>query len=351
MTLIEVPPLSPVEEKIVVLRHLTAFDLLAVAYPTLRRHEHSANIVLAHALARAPVEFVLTEGQFLAESDVQPPLPPSPQPVPDSNNFWLSVWSQPTKSKPVLDVVLSCLDSPLGDYPIFLWAAVATQGPGLGRRVGALVEHLAACVDPKRVFAVFGPTDLATAFSTTWARLTGFQTAADPLYNAFHACCTPQTLRVLTPTKTPHRGVRKATRFDTEAVAKLCEEFANSSEYPLNKSEATIEAKQLIDKGQLWVYETATGEIATICAVSRTSLRVSAITKVYTLPKWRRHGFARDLVQVTTQRLFECGKYSVVLYVGRDNAARRVYERIGFQMEDTDAWMEFGFVGTNAGHW
>lgn len=51
----------------------------------------------------------------------------------------------------------------------------------------------------------------------------------------------------------------------------------------------------------MWVYE-AMGEIGSICAVTRNSSMVSAITKVYTTPKWRRRGFAEHLVRQVTQR-------------------------------------------------
>lgn len=50
-------------------------------------------------------------------------------------------------------------------------------------------------------------------------------------------------------------------------------------DYPLSLADATAEARQLIDKGQLWV-GTLMGEVASICAVTRSSLNVSAITKV-----------------------------------------------------------------------
>ena len=48
----------------------------------------------------------------------------------------------------------------------------------------------------------------------------------------------------------------------------------------MSLADATAEARQLIDKGQLWV-GTLMGEIASICAVTRSSLHVSAITKVH----------------------------------------------------------------------
>ena len=50
---------------------------------------------------------------------------------------------------------------------------------------------------------------------------------------------------------------------------------------------ALLEAEELISKGLIWVYEADGSEIAMICAVTRSSHNVSAITKVYTTPKWR----------------------------------------------------------------
>ena len=64
---------------------------------------------------------------------------------------------------------------------------------------------------------------------------------------------------------------------------------------------AKIEAKELIAKGQLWVYAVG-GEVTTICAVTRNTHRVSAITKVYTTPKWRRRGCAEFLVRYVTEQ-------------------------------------------------
>jgi len=90
-------------------------------------------------------------------------------------------------------------------------------------------------------------------------------------------------------------------------------------------------------------------------------MKVSAITKVYTCPNWRRQGFAEHLVRSVTRRLLlDCGKESVVLYVGHENSARRVYHRVGFvglsgnpeeRPEDVEDALELGFVGTNRGHW
>lgn len=49
----------------------------------------------------------------------------------------------------------------------------------------------------------------------------------------------------------------------------------------------------------MWVYD-ASGDITTICAATRNSPRVAAITKVYTTPRWRRRGCAELLVRAVT---------------------------------------------------
>jgi predicted GNAT family acetyltransferase len=64
---------------------------------------------------------------------------------------------------------------------------------------------------------------------------------------------------------------------------------------------AIKEATLLVRNKQLWVHEIrqddAVPEIASIVAVTRESNTVSAITKVYTNPQWRRRGCAERLVR------------------------------------------------------
>ncbi|KAJ6621144.1 acyl-CoA N-acyltransferase [Mycena sp. CBHHK59/15] len=329
-----------------VFQHDSAVDFLAVTYPTLRQHERSANIVLAHALNRAPAEYVLTDCQFLTDGDIQLPNATHPH---RASNFWVTVWSYPPQAKPVLDLVLSCLESTLGNYPIFLWTPMpqsALSSEWLGHRMESITEHLHSCIEPERVFSVFGTTTVVNSFARAWATLTHFEIIPQPVYEAFFSFCTPQSLRAAIVDV----GIRtrRAAMRDLEVVARLCQEFTNDSYYHLTVARATMEARELIDKGQLWVCETK-GEIASICAVTRSSLYVSAITKVYTTPKWRRHGFAERLVREVTQILFKCSKHSVVLYVGCENNAQRIYRRVGFSWEEV--WMEVGFAGTDRGHW
>ena|SRR5882762_6275848 len=59
-----------------------------------------------------------------------------------------------------------------------------------------------------------------------------------------------------------------------------------------------------------------------------------------------------------TRRLFARGKERVVLYVGYENGALRVYDKVGFvglfgpeRPKGVEDVLELGFVGADRGHW
>ncbi|KAH9858327.1 hypothetical protein C2E23DRAFT_177067 [Lenzites betulinus] len=350
-----------------VLQHNTAACFLSYTAPFLRKHEASSNIVLAHALKRVDAQTALSGFEFTSESDVYARFHSddleSYTPRPTRGAFWLTVWSHSSPSSPPsLDIVLACVDWTLGDYPVFLWTpnrVSASSSAWLAPRVAELAAQLNCCVPPERVFSVFGLTSLVKAFARTWTHLTGFTVEPEPFYAALFSYCTTDTFRDSeAPLPDGHR-LRKATAGDLEPVAQLCKEFADDSIFfPLSIERARVEARELISKGLLWVYDAA-GDITTICAVTRNSHRVSAITKVYTTPRWRRRGCAEYLVrEVTAQLLFSVGKESVVLYVGHENNAQRVYDRVGFaglcgkdKPDAVEDSIELGFAGTDRGHW
>lgn len=119
-------------------------------------------------------------------------------------------------------------------------------------------------------------------------------------------------------------------------------------------------------------------EIATIVAVTRKSNGIAAITKVYTPEKCRGNRLAEKLVRHVCKeyeleifmlhndinsflfRLLQTYE-KVVLYVGVDNAAKRVYGRVGFlgliegsiSSGEVEHWIEIGFDQTKVvlGHW
>lgn len=360
------PGLTPAVHSLV-MQHDSASDFLAVSYPTLRRHEASSNIVLAHALKRVTTEAALAGFQFTSDADVEAGLSAADAssftPHPTTGAFWLTLWSSPSpNSPPSLDIVLSCVDWTLGDYPIFLWTPKqqnAVSSSWLNTRIIQLAEHLRICVSSERVFSVFGMTPLVKSFTRHWSHLTGHTVEPEPFYAAYFSFCTTKTFKPSDLPLPAGHHLRRATITDLNSLAQLCKEFADDSVYfPLTLDRARVEARELVAKRQLWVYE-LNGAITTICAVTRNTHRVSAITKVYTTPKWRRRGCAELLVRhVTAQLLFEYGKEKVVLYVGHDNSAQKVYHRVGFaglcgepKIEGVEDSLELGFTGTARGHW
>ncbi|KIJ22010.1 hypothetical protein PAXINDRAFT_63986 [Paxillus involutus ATCC 200175] len=353
------PGLNLNTASILVVEHRTPESFLSVAYPTLLHHERSSNIVLAPALKQVSAEAALTGCQFVTHPEVSLDLSPSDGP---NESLWLTLWSTSPGNTCDLEMVLACHRAGQNDLPVFLWSPqsrLLLSPQWLNSRVSPLAERLVSCVPPTRIFSVFGATPLVKAFCKSWTTLTGFQIEPEPFYSSCFTYCTKETI---TDSPDDHLSVRHCTRramsSDIEDVARLCKEFADDSIYfPLTIERARVEADELISKGQVWLYEVS-GAVAAICAVTRTSLNVSAITKVYTCPNWRRRGFAEHLVRYVTRKLFECGKGSVVLYVGHENSARRVYHRVGFvglldqeKPEGVEDALELGFIGTDRGHW
>ena len=65
-----------------------------------------------------------------------------------------------------------------------------------------------------------------------------------------------------------------------------------------------------------------------------------------------------ELMNASDRLLFDCGKESVVLYVGYENSAQKVYHRVGFaglcgdaKVDGVEDSLELGFVGSSRGHW
>ncbi|KAA1468083.1 hypothetical protein DENSPDRAFT_833271 [Dentipellis sp. KUC8613] len=361
-------PVHPSSPSTFIVYHDTAADFLSATFPTLRKHEESANIVLAHALKLVGTEAALTGCHFTNDSDVRSWLSQSRNGSPHSSAhtgpFWLTVWSSPSPFiAPTLDLVLACVNWTLGDYPIFLWTPKhpsMVSSSWLMPRITLLIENLLYYVPPERVFSVFGLTSLVKYFSKLWTEITSIRIEAEPFYAAYYTYCTLNTFREHTAPLPHGDSIRRARMSDLAGVAQLCKEFADDSVYfPLSLDRATIEARELIQKGLIWIYE-ADAEVTTICAVTRSSQNISAITKVYTTPKWRRRGFAEHLVRNVTRRLLmDCGKRTVTLYVGHSNSAQRVYDRVGFvglcgkdKPEGVEDALELGFVtGAPRGHW
>jgi predicted GNAT family acetyltransferase len=216
-----------------------------------------------------------------------------------------------------------------------------------------------------RVFSVFSVDKVTEAFAQTWEELTGIKRVEEPYYDAIFSVCTASTLvrqqRAARPSENVVLEPRLAVEQDAEQIAKQCEDFAATSPpFFLTDDKAREEARILIANKQVWVLEmkkpNEKPEIATIVAVTRKSEGVATITKVYTPAKWRGNGCAERLVRHVCIELLE--KYQqIVLYVGVENCAKVVYDRVGFQGLSegsvSERWVETGFdrKKVELGHW
>ena len=221
---------------ITVVQHQTATDFLSATHLHLRDDERSSGIVFAHALKRLRKE---AGSALTTPRDVEDWLRfPRHQVRDDPNAFWLTVWSiDPTTNTAKLDLVLSCIDWTLGNYPIFLWSPQPKDKTWLIPRITKITNHLLDCAPPERVFSVFGMTWLVKTFSEYWTGLTGYEVEPEPFYAALLSYCTESTFINSSSRLPAGHVIRLATKSDVEAVAQLCKEFGDDSVslFPLSR--------------------------------------------------------------------------------------------------------------------
>ncbi|KAF9454124.1 hypothetical protein P691DRAFT_770837 [Macrolepiota fuliginosa MF-IS2] len=276
------------------------------------------------------------------------------------DNLWITCSSGAQVSAP--DLVLSCNEDSHGNkLPIFIASslpmATLSNTDFLMPRLQRLVATLYDEISRTRVFSVFAVAPITIAFSQLWTEKTGIPRELQPYYSATYARCTKQSFRnkQFTILGDTSYDLRLAERNDVDAVSDLCHGFAlTSPPFILTPQKACEEAEFLINHKQVWVHTInrpgAKEEIASIVAVTRESASVSAITKVFTNPRWRGKRCAERLVRYVTKiLLYKHNKEAVVLYVGRENAARKVYQRVGFTAPSGQALCDD--QGSNEGHW
>ncbi|KAJ3995486.1 hypothetical protein F5050DRAFT_1766786 [Lentinula boryana] len=291
----------------------------------------------------------------------------------DNDNLWISCSSVDLNGNRSLDLFLSCTESEMGKYPIFIVATVPFSyltNQFLAPRVYNLILAIKRAGIPlQRVYSIFAPEPIAQLFAEIWTKFTGVAHYEPPYYAAMLSFCTRSSLRNR-QAKRMHGSVRynlrTASMSDLEAVAALCYRFSAESEpFILDKSGALKEAEILIRKEQVWVHETQTEgsarpEIACLVAYTRNTQTTATITKVITSPRHRGLGCAQRLVRQVCKHLLYSGKHSVALYVAHDNnAAGKVYHNVGFLgldnqvIEGVERWSEIGFdrAKVQLGHW
>lgn len=322
--------------------HQSPSSFLKATKTHLQAHQRKLNVILPHAEKLAAQERAgrLAPGQF-----------------------WVTAWSAPS----TIEFILSCTEHHLGTYPlfvVFLRPLSTLPGSYINAQMSLLAQELCNIVEPTRVFSIFGQEAPIKALAGHWTTLTGVKQILEPYYEASSSYCTKETLVIkdedsaLLPVG---HEMRLATAEDANAVAQLCQEFAEDSPpFTLTPTRAMQEALYMIQNNSVSVY-TIGGIVTTIVAVTRRSASVAGMTKVYTTPRYRGRGCAEKLVAYVCQRQLATGIDSVVLFVGHALSAARVYHRVGFvgvgpgkspqYTPDAENWLEIGFHGATLGHW
>ncbi|KAG8744638.1 hypothetical protein FRC10_009671 [Ceratobasidium sp. 414] len=347
-----------------VLVHHTATDFLDATEHILEKHELTSNIIYpcaikARTYERLPVSAARGAAYWSA---------PRPATAKPSRQFWITQWTvRSAATAPTLDFVVAVTNGQFGGYPVFIWSPHSSGDMTpyfLSPRIQTIVSHLQWAGPAERVFSVFGQDPVVEAFTNMWSQTTSKLPEPEVFYAAKFSFCTAKTL-LPAPTPITGHSLRLATRADLDQCAQLCKEFADDSVYfPLSLSDGRLQAQTMIDARQLWVYDTPQGIATIVASTRRTTDAVASINKVYTPPAHRGKGCAQRLVAHVTRALLSGTEGStkhraVVLYVGHDNSAARVYHRVGYQglaegvprPREVENWLEIGFQGTDRGHW
>lgn len=337
--------------KVTIATYTSARAISQPVWEALRSHPREANIMLPTA-----------EKALANEKSGVPPT---------GKECWISCTTIDPLLSESIDFVLSCAEGAMGSYPIFIFSTrpiAELDEEFLFPRLSLLVKALRDAVNVSRVYSIFAPEPVAQMFTDLWVELTGIRFIREPYYAATFSYCTRQTHtdRSITTHPSLQYDLRPAVESDIPSVAELCFGFAESSEpFVLTREGSIKEATLLVCNKQVWVHGIQRGdeaaEIASIVCTTRQSAEVSAITKVYTNPKWRKLGCAERLVRRVCKHLLKT-KESVVLYVAHDNkAAANVYHRVGFvgldgsseSVKGVEPWLEIGFDRkvVELGHW
>ncbi|KAH9485671.1 hypothetical protein JR316_0002581 [Psilocybe cubensis] len=270
--------------------------------------------------------------------------------------------------------IASCTRGYMGDYPLFIYTPIPSDQliphyirPAL-TMIATTLFH-SRLISPRRIYSVFAQETVTLTFASVWTEITGIAPESTPYYHAKISYATQDSVarsnRDVSPIRNAFCEMRPAVASDVVGIADLCFRFAKESEpFVLSWQAALEEARILVQCGQVWVY-TATfpgrpTAIASIVATTRNTDVAAAITKVYTHPDFRSQGCAERLVRKVCFHLLQTKKY-IVLYVGLDNRAANVYQKVGFlgigqnaqPVPLVDNWLEIGFDRNQVklGHW
>lgn len=185
-----------------------------LVWNTLRAHARRSNVILSHA------EKALTKA-IDGEHSLQ-------------DEFWITCSTFDPSSSESIDFILSCTESSMGKYPIFIFSTQHSSRLNeeyLLPRISLLVETLHSTVDVSRVFSVFAPDPVTEMFTDLWVDLTGIRFEHQPYYAATFSVCTKRTHidRSVSIHPSLRFEIRPAVESDIDNVAELCHQFALGS--------------------------------------------------------------------------------------------------------------------------
>ncbi len=147
------------------------------------------------------------------------------------DQYWISCSTY--SPQPVVDLVLSVTETPMGKYPVFIYSTrpVPELTPEyLIPRLRQLIHSLRTVVHPSRVFSIFAPYLITRLFVELWTTITGIE-QHETYYHAMFSFCTKRTFinRQLTVHPDAAYELCQATERDMMQAAELCFKFASES--------------------------------------------------------------------------------------------------------------------------
>lgn len=143
-----------------------------------------------------------------------------------SNQVWMTCTSY--TPRPSIEFILSCTESDMGTYPIFIVNTRPISQLPLRSCMFILAQALHKCVPASRVYSVFAPDPVAQTFTEIWTQLTGIKRYIEPYYAAKLTFCNGKTFINRSMTIHPELTyeLRPAVARDVAAVAELCLGFS-----------------------------------------------------------------------------------------------------------------------------
>lgn len=170
---------------------------------------------------------------------------------------------------------------------------------------------------------VFGPSQLAREFASTWSELRGVNFHTNVWERLF------ELTEVIPPPQPPGR-LRVAEEADMELVTKWYYDFNLNTMGVDNLQEAVQSAERRVDEGAVHLWED--DQPVSMAAWTRPFGRGISIGPVYTPPEYRQSGYASACVASLSQKLLDAGYDYCALFTDLANpTSNHIYQQIGYR--------------------